>query len=171
MTTSSNANGAAMIVFLVFVALHAAKVSSISIFLHVRLLFYLHIHHVARHVFGGQIHQRCIKLSQHQRRFLNRKAACLDEQDRRAGCLGWPYESAPCGRRQIMYTESPSDKMLLGGLDHHRIRAAYLEKYLYCSTFAYPNPFFFEKGGALCQQCNGMQTGPSLAPLSYCQRT
>ena len=43
MTTSSNANGAAMIEFLVFVALHAAKVSSISIFLHVRLLFYLHI--------------------------------------------------------------------------------------------------------------------------------
>lgn len=54
MTTNSNANGVAMIEFLVFVALHAAKVSSISVFLHVRLSFYLH-HHVARYVFDAKV--------------------------------------------------------------------------------------------------------------------
>lgn len=43
MTTSSNANGVAMIGFPVFVALHAAKASSISVFLHVRLFSHLHI--------------------------------------------------------------------------------------------------------------------------------
>lgn len=43
MTTNSNANGVAMIEYLVFVALHAAKDSSTNIFLYVRLFFHLHI--------------------------------------------------------------------------------------------------------------------------------
>ena len=43
MTTNSNANGVAMIGYLVFVALHAAKASSTNVFLHVRLFSYLHI--------------------------------------------------------------------------------------------------------------------------------
>lgn len=43
MTTSSNANGAAMIEYHVFVALHDAKASSIKICFHFPPLFYLHI--------------------------------------------------------------------------------------------------------------------------------
>lgn len=43
MTTNSNVSGAAMIEYLVFVALHAAKASSINIFLHIQPSFYLDI--------------------------------------------------------------------------------------------------------------------------------
>lgn len=43
MITNLNASGAAMIGYLVFVALRAARASSINIFLHLQPFFYLHI--------------------------------------------------------------------------------------------------------------------------------
>lgn len=43
MITNSNVSGAAMIEYLVFVALHVAKASSTNIFLHIKPSFYLDI--------------------------------------------------------------------------------------------------------------------------------
>lgn len=86
MTTNSNANGVAMIAFLVFVALRAAKVSSINIFLHIRLFFNLHtmlldVFLAARFISVALSYYSMKGVSQ------NRQAASLDNRARRAGCF------------------------------------------------------------------------------------
>lgn len=92
MTTNSNANGAAMIGFLVFVAPHVVKASSINICLHVRLFFYLHIMLVDMSLATMSI-SVALSYCSIKGVFIHH-AASVDNQARKTGCLSWPFESA-----------------------------------------------------------------------------